>query len=85
MEHNRPNYAYFNPLQINYTHVNMPDGQQWQVLGNAVLYSFIHKSATVRFFEYADNSASGRRNLARGANPVTLFYWMKSKVYPKCR
>ncbi len=27
--------------------------------GNAVLYSFIHKSAAVQFFEYAANSAGG--------------------------
>ncbi len=31
------------------------------VLGKAVLYSFIHKSAAVRFFEYAANSAGGER------------------------
>ncbi len=49
MEHKRALCAYFNPLQINYTHVHMPDGQQWEVLGNAVLYSFIQKSAAVRF------------------------------------
>ncbi len=56
-----PNKAYFNPLQTNYIHVHMPDGQQWQVFGNAVLYSFIHKSAAVRFFEYAAKSAAGER------------------------
>ncbi len=42
-------YVHFNPLQMNYTHVHMTDGQQWEVLGNAVLYSFIQKSAAVRF------------------------------------
>ncbi len=31
------------------------------VFGNAVLYSFIQKSATVRFFEYAANSADVER------------------------
>ncbi len=31
------------------------------VFGNAVLYSFIHKSAAGRFFEYAANSAGGER------------------------
>ncbi len=88
MEHKRALCAYFNPLQTNYIHVHMSDSQE--VLGNAVVYSFIQKSAAVRFFEYAANSAGGeilgggRRNLARGAKPVTLFYWMKSKVYPKC-
>ncbi len=46
---------------MNYTHVHMPDGQQWEVSGNAVLYSFIQKSAAVRFFEYAANSAGGER------------------------
>ncbi len=30
-------------------------------ISNAVLYSFIHKSAAVRFFEYAANSAGGER------------------------
>ncbi len=30
-------------------------------LGNAVLYSFIHRSAAVRFFEYTANSAGGER------------------------
>ncbi len=44
---------------MNYIHVHMPDSQHWKVLGNAVLYSFIHKSAAVRFFEYAANSAGG--------------------------
>ncbi len=39
----------------------MPNSQQWYVFGNAVLYSFIHKSAAVRFFEYAANSAGGER------------------------
>ncbi len=43
----------------------MPDIQQWWVFGNAVLYSFIYKSAAVRFFEYAANSAGGER-LRRG-------------------
>ncbi len=46
---------------MNYTHVHMPDSQPWYVLGNAVLYSFIHKSAAVRFFEYAAHSAGGER------------------------
>ncbi len=64
----------------------MPDSQQWYVLGNAVWYSFIHESAAVRFFEYAANSAGGERlrrggvNIAHGAKPVTLFYWMKAKM-----
>ncbi len=31
------------------------------VLGNAVLYLFIQKSAAVRFFECAANSAGGER------------------------
>ncbi len=31
------------------------------VFGNAVLYSFIHKSAAGRFFEYTANSAGGER------------------------
>ncbi len=66
MEHKRALCAYFNPLQINYTHVHMPDSQQWYVLGNAVLYSFIHKSATVWFFEYAANSAGGERLCQEG-------------------
>ncbi len=39
----------------------MPDSQQWEVSGNAVLYSFIQKFAAVRFFEYAANSAAGER------------------------
>ncbi len=42
-------------------HVHMPDGQQWEVFGSAVLYSFIQNSAAVRFFEYAANSAGGER------------------------
>ncbi len=51
----------------------MPDSQQWWVFGNAVLYSFIHESAavrfgSVRFFEYAANSAAGER-LRGGAKP----------------
>ncbi len=46
---------------MNYTHVHMSDSQQWEVFGNAVLYSFIHKSAAVRFFECASNSAGGER------------------------
>ncbi len=37
----------------------MTDSQEWWVLGNAVLYSFIQKFATVRFFECAANSAVG--------------------------
>ncbi len=37
----------------------MTDSQEWWVLGNAVLYSFIQKFATVRFFECAANSAIG--------------------------
>ncbi len=53
--------AYFNHLQTNYIHVHMPDSQQRLVFGNAVLYSFIHKSAAVRFLEYAANSAGGER------------------------
>ncbi len=90
MEHKRALCAYFNPLQMNYIHVHMPDSQQWEVLGNAVLYSFIQKSAAVRFFEYAANSAAGERlrqegetSLA-GRNRWHYFYWMKAKVYPKC-
>ncbi len=67
MEHKRALSAYFNPLQINYTHVHMSDGQQWEVFGNAVLYSFIQKSAAGRFFEYAANSAGGER---LGANSL---------------
>ncbi len=50
-------------------------------LGNAVLYSFIRKSATVRFFEYAAKSAGGERLCRGGAKPracgpkpITLFY-----------
>ncbi len=39
--------------------------------GNAVLYSFIQKSAADRFFEYAAHKAKPR---ACGAKPVTLFY-----------
>ncbi len=74
---------------MNYIH--MPDSQEWWVFGNAVLYSFIHESAVVRFFEYASNSAGGERLRQEGetslavAKPVTLFYWMKAKIYPKCR
>ncbi len=49
MEHKRALCAYFNPLQINYTHVHMSDSQQRYVLGNAVLTSFIQKSAAVQF------------------------------------
>ncbi len=57
----------------------MTDSQEWWVLGNAVLYSFIQKFATVRFFECAANSAIGEigggaaKPRARGAKPVTLF------------
>ncbi len=61
MEHKRALCAYFNPLQMNYIHVHMSDIQQWEVLGNTVLYSFIHESAAVRFFEYAANSAGVER------------------------
>ncbi len=60
------------------------------------MYSFIHKSAAVRFGSLNTlltlplekdcvGGGAAAKPRARGAKPVTLFYWMKSKVYPKCR
>ncbi len=89
MEHKRPNYVHISTLYSRTTFMFIcQTGQQWQVLGNAVLYSFIRNSAAVRFCEYVPVEKDCVRKAkprARGAKPVTLFYWMKSKVYPKCR
>ncbi len=43
------------------------------VLGNAVLYSFIHESAAVRFFEYAANIAGGERLRQEGETSLAGF------------
>ncbi len=53
-------------LQTNYTHVHMPRQSTVIGFGKAVLYSFIHKSAVVRFFECAANSAGGERLCQEG-------------------
>ncbi len=82
MEYKRPSCcnklcAY---LQTNYILVHMPRQSTVIGFGNAVLYAFIHKSASVRFFECAANSAGEKdcigkaKPRARGAKPVTLFY-----------
>ncbi len=63
MEHKRALRAYFNPLQTNYIHVHMPDGQT--VIGfRKRCFVLVHSEVccgSVRFFEYADNSAGGER------------------------
>ncbi len=71
MEHKRPNYVHISTLYRR-TNVHMPDSQQWEVFGNTVLYSFIQKSAAVRFFEYAANSAAGERLRRGGGRNLAL-------------
>ncbi len=49
---------------MNYTHVHMPDGQQWVNSLYETLFctrSFTICCGSVRFFEYAANSAGGER------------------------
>ncbi len=65
MELKRPNYVHISTLYRRTTFMficQTVNSDFWkQVLGNAVLYSFIQKSAAVRFFEYAANSAGEER------------------------
>ncbi len=76
--------AYFNPLQTNYIHVHMPDGQQWEVFGNAVLPR-VGSLNTLLNLPVEKDCVRKAKPRARGTKPLTLFYWMKAKVYPKCR
>ncbi len=64
MEHKRALCAYFNPLQMNCTHVHMSDSQQWVNSFRKRCFVLVHSEVccgSVRFFEYAANSAGGER------------------------
>ncbi len=64
MEHKRALCAYFNPLQMNYTHVHMSNSQQWVNSFRKRCFVLVHSEVccgSVRFFEYAANSAGVER------------------------